>query len=138
MAYGITDDMFERKVLTEGDVKVLVASGEDAEQYPVGEELGSKHTSVAAFIAWVWSLDGNGATSGDAQYGNGHHVLFADERVILHEDSQGEVDAWRIPADENLAEVWEEIERGAVYPDQCNNPDCDDLSCENFDCGQEV
>lgn len=117
MAYSIEDEMFDRIVIRESDFGEGLLPEDMRHGYPVGSDTFSKHDSVAALIAWVWSLDGATKTSGDAQYGNGWHVLFRDERVILHEGNSGAVTAWRVDAGEDLDEVWGDIEKGAVYPD---------------------
>jgi hypothetical protein len=116
--YEITDEMFHRNTVEESDY----AKGRLPEDlrygYPVGSDTFSKHDSVAALIAYSWSLDpGPYESCGDAQYGNGHHTLFRDERVVMHESNEGFVTAWRVPDGEDLDAAWAEIEAGAVYPD---------------------
>jgi hypothetical protein len=49
--------------------------------------------------------------------------LFRDERAILHTDNSGFVSAWRIEDGRDVDEYWEEIEGGAVYPDDEGDDD---------------
>lgn len=96
--------------------------------YEPGEEVSPKMDSVAAAILHIWSLDSaQDEESGTSDYGNGWHALFRDERAILHVNSQGFVYAWRVPESDDPDTVWEEIQAGAVYPDdECENgsPSC--------------
>jgi len=141
--YEITDDMLSRDVLHADDLKLLPEDMRGSATNPGGyfelESVTPKYKSVGALIAWVWSLDtGQDEDAGDAQYGNGWNALFRSERLILNEDNDAYLRAYRITEGQDVDEAWAEIEKGAVYPDQCNNPDCEDLSCENFDCGQGI
>jgi len=114
MAYEITDDMFGRSVVTVDDE---TAAGMEW-PYAPGESVGTKFDNVGAAVAWHWTLDsGQDEESGDAQYGNGWHALFRDERVIVQTVNSGAVYGWRVPADQDIDAVWAEIESGAVYPD---------------------
>lgn len=82
-----------------------------------------KFDSAAAESLFMWSLEfGSDEESGTSDYGNGWHGLFREERAIVSVDSQGFVSAWRIPGPEDLEAAWEEIQSGAVYPDdECGN-----------------
>jgi hypothetical protein len=116
----LTTDHFSRDVVTSADLAWLASQeggGHDV-PYGVGERVGPKFASVAAMILWQWSLDsGQDEDCGDAQYGNGWHALFRDERAFLHTDSQGFVTAWRAGDWEDIDALWKHIEAGAVYPD---------------------
>lgn len=79
---------------------------------------GSKFSSAAAEIFWMWSLESlQDEDCGNAEFGNGWHALFRDERVILHNSSQGFVSAWQVPESEGLEKAWAKIEAEAVYAD---------------------
>lgn len=111
--YELSDDLFGRAVIKSND------PFPEAWPYESGNDVRPKFDSVAAAILHTWSLDSSqDETSGDAQYGNGWHALFRSERAILHTDNGGFVSAWRIDDDDkDVDDVWAEIERGAVYPD---------------------
>jgi hypothetical protein len=111
--YEWPDELFARHVVNAGDP--VPTDGWPYDEY---DSVRPKFDSVAAAIMWTWSLDSSqDEDCGDAQYGNGWHALFRDERAILHTNSTGFVSAWRVEDGKNLDEVWAEIERGAVYPD---------------------
>lgn len=79
---------------------------------------GIKFDSAAAEILWLWSLDsGQDEDCGTAEYGNGWHALFRDDRAILHVNSQGLVTAYAMAESRDLDAWWEEIETFAFYPD---------------------
>lgn len=84
----------------------------------------SKFDSAAAETLWEWSLDSSqDETSGEAQYGNGWHALFKDERAILQTVNSGAVYAWTVDASEDLDAAWAAIEAGAVYEDDDSDDD---------------
>lgn len=121
MEQTLKDELFGRSVITGADIAMCAEDGHDL-PYEAGDRVGPKFDSVAAAIMHVWSLSSfQDEDCGDAQYGNGWHALFRDERAILHTDSVGFVSAWRVEDDRDLDEAWAEIERGAVYPD---NDEC--------------
>lgn len=126
----LTADHFGRDVVTGADIAWLASDeggGHDL-PYEAGERVGPKFDSVAALILWQWSLEsGQDDDCGDAQYGNGWHALFRDERAILHTGNSGFVTAWRVENGRDLDQEWAEIEKGAVYPD---GPDDDDETAE--------
>lgn len=110
--YTLPDDLFTRHIVQPGD-----GFGDDS-PYELYDSVRPKFDSVAAAILWSWSLESfQDETSGDAQYGNGWHALFRDERAILHVGNSGFVSAWRIEDGTDVDTAWEEIEKGAVYPD---------------------
>lgn len=112
--YEWPDELFARHIVNEGDPY----GNDGCWSYEPGDSVRPKFDSVAAAIMWTWSLDGaQDADCGDAQYGNGWHALFRDERAILHTGNSGFVTAWRIEDGKNVDAVWAEIEAGAVYPD---------------------
>jgi hypothetical protein len=126
MQYGgdlimdLTTDHFSRDVITGADIAWLASEGGGGHDAPCepGERVSPKFDSVAALILWQWSLDsGQDDDCGDAQYGNGWHALFRDERAILHTGSSGFVSAWRVDPDKDLDAEWAEIEAGAVTED---------------------
>lgn len=111
--YELSDELFGRPVVAEGD-----PVPEEGFPYEVLDSVRPKFDSVAAAIMWTWSLDSSqDEDCGDAQYGNGWHALFRDERAILHTDNFGFVTAWRIEDGKDVDEVWAEIEKGAVTED---------------------
>lgn len=111
--YELSDELFGRSIVAEGD---LLAH--EALSYDPYDSVKPKFDSVAAAIMWSWSLDSaQDEQSGDAQYGNGWHALFRSERAVLHTESSGFVSAWRIEDGRDVDAYWEEIEKGAVYPD---------------------
>jgi hypothetical protein len=111
--YEWPDELFARAIVAEGD-----PVPDDGFPYTTDDDVRPKFDSVAAAIMWAWSLDSTqDETSGDAQYGNGWHALFRDERAILHTGNSGFVTAWRIEGGADVDTVWAEIEAGAVYPD---------------------
>lgn len=132
---NLTQDHFDRTVVT-GDDIVFMASEEGGSQdipYEAGERVGPKFDSVAAMMLWQWSLEsGQDEDCGDAQYGNGWHALFREERAVLHTGSSGFVTAWRVEDGRDLDQEWAEIEKGAVYPDdegECSCGEGDELDC---------
>jgi hypothetical protein len=119
MDYEWPDGLFARHVVFEGDP---VPS--DGFPYEPLDSVRPKFDSVAAAIMHTWTLTSDqDESSGDAQYGNGWHALFRDERAILHTDNSGFVSAWRIEDGRDVDEYWEEIEGGAVYPDDEGDDD---------------
>lgn len=113
MTYELSDDLFGRAHVLPGDP--VPADGWPYEEH---DDVRPKFESVAAAIMNTWSLDSTQDDDcGDAQYGNGWHALFRSERAILHTGNSGFVSAWRIDDDKDVDDVWAEIERGAVYPD---------------------
>jgi hypothetical protein len=111
----LTADHFSREGITDADLELCPAL---ADGYVHGDDVRPKFDSVAAAILWQWSLDsGQNEDCGDAQYGNGWHALFRDERAILHTGNSGFVSAWRVDPDKDLDAEWAEIEAGAVTED---------------------
>jgi hypothetical protein len=96
-----------------------------------------KFSSAAAEVLYEWSLDGQPESCGDAQYGNGWHAFFPEDRAILHAANSGAVSAWPVPDNE-----WDahraEIEAGAVTEDDASMCECtDEQACpEHCDCGE--
>lgn len=120
MEQTLSDELFARPVVFAGDP--VPGYGWPYEEL---DNVGPKFGSVAAAILHVWSLGSSqDEDCGDAQYGNGWHALFRDERAVLHTDNYGFVSAWRIEDGRDVDEYWAEIESGAVYPD-------DDDECVN-------
>jgi hypothetical protein len=121
----LSDDHYGRDVITGADIALMASedAGSHDLPYEAGERVGPKFNSVAALMLWQWSLEsGQDDECGDAQYGNGWHALFRDERAVLHADGVGRVSAWTIDAREDLDKAWAGIQRGAVTED-----DPDDL-----------
>lgn len=111
----LTSDHFNREDVTEGD---LTLCPDLRDGYTHGDNVRPKFSSVAALILWQWSLDsGQDEDCGDAQYGNGWHALFRDERAVLHTNGQGFVSAWRLSDDEDMDAMWSLIEHRAMYED---------------------
>ena len=107
--YTLHNDLFTRHVVHPTD-----PLGE--EPFNTGDDVRPKFDSVAAAIMWGWSLSSTqDEESGDAQYGNGWHALFRDERAILHTGNSGFVSAWRVEDGTDVDAQWAEIEKGAVY-----------------------
>lgn len=118
--YILPDDLFARYIVQPGD------PFDSDSMYVAYCSVRTKFDSVAAAIMWEWSLGSSqDETSGDAQYGNGWHALFRDERAILHTDNAGFVSAWRVEDGADIDAVWEAIEKGAVYED--------DVMCEGHE-----
>jgi hypothetical protein len=117
--YQLTDEMFARHTVAASDLTF----DPSVLPYVEHDDVRPKFDSVAAAIAWTWSLDsGHDEDCGDAQLGNGWHALFRSERTILHTDNSGFVTAWRIEDGKDIDETWAEIEKGARY--------MDDAGCE--------
>ena len=118
--YTLPDALFARHIVHPDDPVTLDMP------YEPYDSVRSKFESVAAAIMWDWSLgSGQDEESGDAQYGNGWHALFRDERAILHTGNSGFVSAWRIEDGADVDTAWAEIEKGAVYED--------DVLCEGHE-----
>lgn len=108
--YTLHNDLFARHVVHPGDP---LAEGMPYDWY---DSVRTKFESVAAAIMHQWSLESfQDESSGDAQYGNGWHALFRDERAVLHTDNSGFVSAWRLEDGTDIDVQWAEIEKGAVY-----------------------
>lgn len=108
----LTADHFSREDITDDD---LVLCPELRDGYVHGDTVSPKFDSVAALILWQWSLDSSqDEECGDAQYGNGWHALFRDERAILHTNSSGFVTAWRLDDGADIDAEWAKAEEGAV------------------------
>ncbi len=138
--YEWPDGLFGRSVVHPGDP--VPSYGWPYDEY---DDVRPKFDSVAAAVMWVWSLDSTqDADCGDAQYGNGWHALFRDERTILHTGNSGFVSAWRIEDGQDVDTVWAEIEAGAVYPDDDeqgpgeDDPEYNDSSGESESAGWVV
>lgn len=107
------DELFARSIVYAGDP--VPDYGWPYNEY---DKVRPKFDNVAAAILHTWSLDsGQNDECGDAQYGNGWHARFNDERAILHTDNSGFVAAWRIPDDADMDDEWAKIEAGAVTED---------------------
>ena len=108
--YTLHNDLFTRHIVQPGDP---VTQDMPYEPY---DSVRSKFDSVAAAIMYDWSLgSGQDEDCGDAQYGNGWHALFREERAILHTDGHGFVSAWRLEDGTDIDTAWSEIEKSAVY-----------------------
>lgn len=119
--YTLHDGLFARHIVHPGDP---VTQDMPYEPY---DSVREKFDSVAAAIMWDWSLgSGQDDDCGDAQYGNGWHALFRDERAILHTDNSGFVSAWRLEDGADIDVQWAEIEKGAVYETDGYDGDDDD------------
>lgn len=113
MTYELPDELFTRTEVMEGDPYPAFNW-----PYVPGDSVGPKCDSVATAILWVWSLDStHDDDSGYAEYGNGWHALFRDERTILQTVNSGAAYSWRVPDNEDIDAEWAKIEAGAVYPD---------------------
>lgn len=107
------DELFARHRVSDGD-----PVPEEGWPYEESDSVKPKFDSVAAAIMWTWSLDSTQDDEcGDAQYGNGWHALFRDERAVLHTGNSGFVSAWRFEDGADVDAEWEKIEAGAVTED---------------------